>query len=309
MNPEDTEGACLTCNKSKQKPNPKIWKLPCLRAKITEVKLFKPGQVRGKEWTQRWKDSIVDNITTWEDAEKMILVTEGYTPQHGISLRVKRFKPQSGDTLHREWASTLNNEIKKRVDLPPYAIVDLQEAETQYKDYITDCLGSFEGFSEFVSAVLEARPRPQPVSDHRHLRETYALAWELSHAQSLTQKERDLLMQALRLWVAIRLTTASTTIIGTETLGIPRMPMDSPQRGQRPVPPVMGAQIDTILRVNLQAKWRREMLEVLQKMTQENKQSTWMTTYLVTFILLHNVALITEHDANYATKHHLKVCS
>lgn len=300
----------MTCNKSKHKPNSKIWRLPCLRVKITEVKLFKPGQVRGKEWTQRWKDSIVDNITTWgEEAERTICVTEGYTPQRVIQLRVKQFRPQTGDTLHREWASTENPEVQRRVDLPPYAIVDLGEAESQYDEYISACIANHEAFECFVDAVLRARTLPPQQDEHIHLRETYTLAWTLSNETGLSQKERDLLRQALRLWVAIRLTTASTTIVGHETLGIAEMPRDSPQHGKRPVPPVMGAQIDTILRINIQAKWRRDMLEMLQKMTQENKQSTWMTTYLVTFILLHNVALITEHDHNYAVKHSLKVCN
>ena len=42
-------------------------------------------------------------------------------------------------------------------------------------------------------------------------------------------------------------------------------------------------------------------------MTQEKKQKTWLTTYLVTFILLHNIALITKHDADYAKKHGMSV--
>ena len=44
-------------------------------------------------------------------------------------------------------------------------------------------------------------------------------------------------------------------------------------------------------------------------MTQEKKQKTWLTTYLVTFILLHNIALITKHDAEYAKKHGMRVSS
>lgn len=41
-------------------------------------------------------------------------------------------------------------------------------------------------------------------------------------------------------------------------------------------------------------------------MTQHKKQKTWLTTYLVTFILLHNVALITKHDKDYAEKHRME---
>lgn len=38
-------------------------------------------------------------------------------------------------------------------------------------------------------------------------------------------------------------------------------------------------------------------------MTQQKKQKTWLTTYLVSFILLHNVSLITNHDRGRAEKH------
>lgn len=53
-------------------------------------------------------------------------------------------------------------------------------------------------------------------------------------------------------------------------------------------------------------KLRRETLDALQKMTQNKKKTTWMTTYLVSFMLLHNVSLITEHDMKYARKHAIK---
>jgi hypothetical protein len=50
----------------------------------------------------------------------------------------------------------------------------------------------------------------------------------------------------LRLWMAVRLTTKSTIIVGDETLGMSRDIMDktSPIHGCIPLPPVMGAQLD-----------------------------------------------------------------
>lgn len=105
------------------------------------------------------------------------------------------------------------------------------------------------------------------------------------------------------------MTTKSTIIVGTETLGMPRNIMDetSPNHGTIPLPPVMGAQLDLILIHQIQMGLRRELLDRLQKMIQTNKQRTWLSSYLVTFILLHNIALITDHDASYARKHGMKV--
>jgi hypothetical protein len=288
LNPDDEGGPCETCTKLANKAS----RLPCIRRKITDVKLFKPGQVQGFEWTSRWKDSIVDNIANWASSEdKFIQVSEGFTSR-SVELRVRQFVPQEGDKLERTWVF---NGIKKSVPIPPYAIVDLDAAQKSYTEYIN------RGVVECVNKVMKSRDGL--------LRRTYGLAW--SHAQNpaVPEDERTLLVLTLRLWMAVRLTTKSTIIIGEETLGMARNIMDatSPNHGCVPLPPVMGAQLDMILIHQIQSKIRREMLDRLQKMTQANKQKTWLTTYLVTFILLHNIALITDHDAGYARKHGIKV--
>lgn len=290
INPAEPEGSCLTCQKVAS--NTKIRRLPCLRYKITEVKLFKPGQVRGFEWTRRWRDSIVDNISNWaSDDIKLIKVSEGYTSR-AVELRVRRFITQDGDKLERSWVA---NGVKKSVAIPPYAIVDLEAARKAYAEHID------RGILECFKAVL----KPQ----HDLLWKTYALAWKMSQDRNASNDERELLLLTLRLWVAVRLTTKSTIIVGSETLGMPTNIMDetSPIHGRIPLPPVMGAQLDMILIHQIQSRLRHELLEKLQKMIQTNKQKTWLTSYIVTFILLHNIALITDHDASYAQKHGMKV--
>jgi hypothetical protein len=234
------------------------------------------------------------------------MVSEGFTLD-GVTLRVKRFKPQPGDKLIREWASTDARRTKREVELPPYAVVDVEEAKTEYEKYITKSVRDYAGFMAFLDAVIGTGTVPRGEGVHAHVRETYHFAWSQSRDPNIPEAERNLLTRALHLWVAIRLTTSSTTIIGAETLGIKKMPTDSPQHGKRPLPPVMGAQIDNILRVSIQAQWRQKLLELLQKMVQENKQATWFTTYLITFILLHNAALLMAHDHKYAKKHNLQV--
>lgn len=114
----------------------------------------------------------------------------------------------------------------------------------------------------------------------------------------------------LRLWVAIRLNTKSTNIVGPETLGMPADILDSshPTPGKIPIPPVMGNQIELILSRDIQDRLRNEILDALQKLIYSNKPGTWFTIYLCTFILLHNCAMITKHDSSYARKHGLQVC-
>ncbi|KAI2470016.1 hypothetical protein F4781DRAFT_197726 [Annulohypoxylon bovei var. microspora] len=291
INPTDKLGTCLTCSKVS---NVKVWRMPCLRYKITDVKLFKPGNVKGYEWTRRWIENIPDDISQWASMEiKRVKVTEGYTDQP-VELRVRRFIPQEGDKLERSW---VHDGARKNVKIPPYAIVNLEEAKSIYTEYIRQWL------PECCKKVL--------LGKDRLLLATYGAAIKASRDPTTDPKESALLKKALQLWMAIRLTTKSTIIVGDETLGMSLDIMDdtSPLRGCIPLPPVMGAQIELVLIHQIQSSLRREMLENLQTMTQANKHQTWFTTYLITFILLHNVALLCQHDAGYARKHGIKLQS
>ncbi|OTA92067.1 hypothetical protein M434DRAFT_75196 [Hypoxylon sp. CO27-5] len=289
INEADKHGSCLTCLKVS---NMKVFRMPCLRYKITDVKLFKPGNVKGYEWTRRWIEGIPDDISNWASLEtKKVKVTEGYTEQ-AVELRVRQFIPQEGDRLERSW---VHEGTQRRVTIPPYAIVNLEEAKATYTAYIK------QGLPECCKKVLSGKDKMILV--------TYGAAIKASRDPATDPKESALLKKALQLWMAIRLTTKSTIIVGEETLGMSPDIMDdtSPLRGCIPLPPVMGAQIELVLIHQIQSSLRREMLENLQAMTQANKHQTWFTTYLITFILLHNVALLCQHDAGYAKKHGIKV--
>lgn len=269
--------------------------MPCLRLKIVDIKLFKPGQVQGFEWTKRWEsNSNTSEISQWASAEtKVIKVTEGYTTD-AVLLKVRQFVPQEGDKLNRSWVAKGE---KKSVPIPPYAIVDLAEAEKSYSRYIE------KGVIECCRRVLGPK--------EKLIWRTYRLALLWSSEDRLPQMEKTLLTKTLYLWMSIRLSTKSCYIVGDETLGMNHDIISdeaNPLHGQIPLPPVMGAQIDAVLINKIQMPARRELLETLQTVIQSNKQRTWLTTYLVTFILLHNISLITRHDASYAKKHGIKVC-
>jgi hypothetical protein len=272
----------------------KVYRLNCLRVKITDVKLFKPGQVKGQEWTNRWKDSVMDDIGNWESSQiRTIQVTEGYTGK-SVRLQVRQFKPQEGDKVKRSWVSRNGN--KHEVNIPAFAIVNLDEARAEFNQYIKG------GMVACCHHLLSSRDKL--------LWRTYSLAIKTAQDDSIEEAERSLLLATLDLWMSVRLTTKSFEIVGDDTLGMPQdiiNDRDNPLHGKIPLPPVMGAQIDSVIIHQIQPLLRRKALDSLQKMTQEKKQKTWLTTYLVTFILLHNIALITKHDADYAKKHGLPV--
>jgi hypothetical protein len=288
LDPENEGGPCLSCKKIAS--SAKVYRLNCLRLKITDVKLFKPGQVKGQEWTNRWKDSVMDDIGNWEAGQvRTIRVTEGYTGQ-SVRLQVRQFKPQQGDKINRSWVSRNGN--KHEIQIPTFAIVNLDNAKAEFDQYIKI------GLVDCCHHLLGSRDKL--------LWRTYSLAIKTARDSSTPQSEKSLLVSTLDLWMSVRLTTKSFEIVGDDTLGMPRDiidDQDNPLHGKIPLPPVMGAQIDSVIIHQIQPRLRRRALEELQKMTQEKKQKTWLTTYLVTFILLHNIGLITKHDADYAKKH------
>ncbi|KAL5345859.1 hypothetical protein ACLOAV_008885 [Pseudogymnoascus australis] len=290
--PANPKGVCLTC-KNVKAANMKIQKPACIRYRITDVRLYKTGQVPGLEWSQRWSNRTLKEMGTWANGETItIQVSEGYTSTP-LKLVVSKFKPLKGDVLERSWVS--NEGVKKRVAVPAYAIKDLAAARDAYKNYIN------QGGAEFFQGALDPKDK--------FLWTTYSMALITSNDANVPMAERNLLRMVLQLWVAIRLNTKSTNIVGPETLGMPTDIFDAthPTPGRIPIPPVMGNQIELILSRDIQDPLRNDILEALQKLIYSNKPGCWFTIYLCTFILLHNCSMITKHDSAYARKHGLQV--
>jgi hypothetical protein len=168
-NPNDPKGACETCQKL---TNIKVSKLPCLRYKITEIRLFKPGQTTRLEWTQRWPDKKLKDIATWASPEtKIIRTTEGFSSVP-LKLEVREFVPLEGDVLHRHWF--VSDGSKKSVPVPAYAIVNVDTAQEAYLEYINRggpefFKGWLKGKDDLLvrtySAAIEASNNPGTVSN------------------------------------------------------------------------------------------------------------------------------------------------
>ncbi|KAG6122756.1 hypothetical protein E4U13_001292 [Claviceps humidiphila] len=284
-NPNETGGPCLTCLKV---VNAKAGKFPCLRYKITDIKLFKSGQVPGFEWTQRWANNIADPIQKWASTEiKVIHISTTYSKKT-IELQVRQFVPLEGDKLERTW---VHQGTKKSVTVPPYALMDLDAGKKAYLKHIYASMG------DTLQLVAE-RSRGL-------VRMTYIQAFRVYRDPAIPEDWKQLLDWTFRLWMSVRLSTTSDFIVGEEKLGMADDILDEthPNPGRIPVPPVLGAQLDLVMIHQIQVRLRHEVLDKLQKMVLKNKPDTWFVTYLVLFLLLHNAALITAHDASYARKH------
>ncbi|KAG6190159.1 hypothetical protein E4U36_003438 [Claviceps purpurea] len=284
-NPNETGGPCLTCLKV---ANTKAGRFPCLRYKITDIKLFKSGQVPGFEWTQRWTNNITDPIQKWASTETKVIHLSTTYSKKTIELQVRQFVPLEGDKLERTW---VHQGTKKSVTVPPYALMDLDAGKKAYLKHIYASMG------DTLQLVAE-RSRGL-------VRMTYIQAFRVYRDPAIPEDWKQLLDWTFRLWMSVRLSTTSDFIVGEEKLGMADDILDEthPNPGRIPVPPVLGAQLDLVMIHQIQVRLRHEVLDKLQKMILKNKPDTWFVTYLVLFLLLHNAALITAHDASYARKH------
>lgn len=141
--PTEPAGVCLTCKKVTK---PKMSKLPCLRYKLADVRLFREGSfAAGREWSHRWSGQKMENIVNWASSNiKTIYVTQDYGDS-AIAVQVRKFVPVQGDMLHRQWA---DGSTIKSVPIPNYAIVDMEAALHAYKDHIVN-----DGPKYFKSAL------------------------------------------------------------------------------------------------------------------------------------------------------------
>ncbi|KAM3546690.1 hypothetical protein ARSEF1564_000523 [Beauveria bassiana] len=273
----------------------KTGQLPCLRYKIADIALYKSGQVPGFEWTRRWSNEMSDPIDTWASPEiKTIRISEGYSDSV-VELQVRQFVPMEGDKLDRTW--DYNGE-KKSVRIPPFALIDTKKARQAFARHID---ASVDDTLKNVIKTVEG-------TLGKWMRVTYLEAFRLAQRSDTPPEVSKILQSTFRLWTSTRLNTISCFIVGEETLGMPSDILDdtSPTPGKVPVPPVMGAQLNLLMIHEIQAKLRKTVLEQLQKIVQKNKHSTWLVTYFVNFILLHNASMIISHDAGYAKKHGIK---
>jgi hypothetical protein len=276
----------MTCKKV---ANTRAGRLPCLRYKITDVRLNKTGNVPGYEWTQRWTDNA-PNVANegWASIEvKAICLAEGYS-HNVIELKVRQFVPQAGDKVNRTYRDKTGRQCSHLCT--PYALVDLKGSAGAYQKYIEKSIGQ----------VLH-----NVTKEHGLVHKTYLRMHACAVGKSTPLEIRQLLLKTFMLWMYVRLTTKSVFIKGSETLGIQQLPEDSPDPGKVPVPPVLGRQLDIMLMDRL-AELRKEVLDGLERLVSKKKHSTWFYIYLISFVLLHNTALITAHDSSYARKHGIK---
>ncbi|KND92033.1 hypothetical protein TOPH_03259 [Tolypocladium ophioglossoides CBS 100239] len=260
-NPDVLSGPCLTCQRLAGLSSARF---PCLRYKITDIKLYHPGEIPSNEWTRRWNNNTVDPIHNWASGEiKVVRISEGLCNKY-IELPVREFIPQPGDKLDLTWDC---GGTKRSIRLPPYALVNLEDGIKAYGNYIPGVIGhALKKLSGPHDGLLYL---------------TYRQACQIFKDPATPTKSLELLDSMFMLWMSTRLSTMPACIVGEETLGIDQYLLNDahPGQGGIPLPPALSAQLEFILIHTIQKRLRKDVLNRLQKMIYRGNRGTWLRPF------------------------------
>lgn len=285
FNPDDPNGCCLTCI---QATRTRMYRLPCLRYRISEAELLDHVGAPRASWTFRWKKFTLTEIKGWESRTiKTITVTQDVCGAE-YDFRVRRFAPLAGDALARRWKTRLG--VEEKYECEPYGIASMQEAAVT--------------LSAVVNGTLDQSICYYIDESDKLLRNTYLMAHRYSILAE-REEERLLLRAALRLWNGCRMESRSERISGPEHLGMTQhfcSDISCPNQGNILLPPVFSAQLEVIMTVKVLAPAKQEVLKRLKDLIQENQRKSWFAIYLCMFVLLHSCAMLTAGDNAKARK-------
>jgi hypothetical protein len=209
---------------------------------------------------------------------------------HPIKLEVYRFRPREGDVLHRRWTTKEN--VGMVTEMTAFALNNINAAANEVDKFV--CEHAFEAIHV---AVRES---------DQIIRETYEMA--IDHFRSLPPdaEERNFLAYLFKLWFAMRLTTGSAYISGTDKLDMhPETRPGYPLGNKISLPRMITAQVDSILATKFLKNGAAKVSKYLENYLRSNNPKYWFTLYLATFILLHEISVATKDRGRYARENQL----
>ncbi|PWI64144.1 hypothetical protein PCL_12096 [Purpureocillium lilacinum] len=279
-NPEDPSGECLPCGNM---AGSSLHRFPCMRHKLTQLRLIKPAYIRGDDRVTRSTSMAMDPIKAWATHHyKLVRISEGLSNKYmELGVRELTTATQGNDDCRGPSVSIGVNEYSSNIRT--YSLADPRAGEEAYADYIPKITGhALRRFSGPPKGLLH---------------QTYRLACQVYQDPTTPAESAELLRVAFRLWTSVRLLAMPSFIIGEETLGLDYN-LEEDSRVITPVPADLGAQLELTLRHYIEGTLRKDLIGRLQSMMNKDRKGTWLVIYLVTFMLLHNTTLLIGHGAH-----------
>ncbi|KAH9205742.1 hypothetical protein DL95DRAFT_256518, partial [Leptodontidium sp. 2 PMI_412] len=293
----DPDGHCTRCLSDSS-----IIKIPCLRKKIADVR-FTPAKDRPEPyWTTRWSSMDVKEIDVRASSEvRTIILTQDVGSAKDF-LTVRMIIPIPGDSLTRTWLSRATGE-RLYHQTAPWGILNMaqtaHELSLNIDNHIEDFIDHFVNPNEKL--LIDTYRMAFRLSTSSKV---WIMVWQDEESSNIPQveEERVLLRQLLRLWVATRRATRPQRAIGEEKLGMLPQTLDRSRYdyGEVPVPPIISAQLSLLREALIIRPWARQIRLDLEKLVAKKKPESWLTIYLVMFILLHNCSLLTAYSMKKA---------
>ncbi|KAH8745608.1 hypothetical protein BGZ57DRAFT_778314 [Hyaloscypha finlandica] len=263
MNPGGDHLPCVKCSNF----TPRIFFLGCLRYKITDSVLFRTSfgpytfyknhPVVGPDYG----DFSLQKTRSWVGEEVHVLET---TQDMGsvCRLEVRQFEPpEEIDAV----------DVKGRsMYYIPWAIADEDRATLAVNNFLDECM------VPYLSSLLD---------------EGDELVWEVFTSAirfGYVLRKQSVVRDVLRLWVACRFMEGKWRCCGRDTLGAGELKNPFRSADWVSPPPYIDYQSGSITAERILSPLRVSVLRTLQDLVEEKKPENWYTTFLVTFILLHN---------------------
>ncbi|KAK1779896.1 hypothetical protein QBC45DRAFT_450573 [Copromyces sp. CBS 386.78] len=301
LEPHNRDAPCQSCLAFSKDSKKTIHNIPCIRDRIIGIRIFRAG---GLNLTKRFTHTqVVDVSDQWGPTRRVEMV-QGLCNEpkvvvrlckEPIVLEVRRFHPAPTDINERRYVA---NGIPAVQPLQPFCLVNVESAASQFNHYITT--NALHGLEEAVekSDEIVKRTFAMIAAKCRELTNMTEDKNNKKNKEAKRQKDqRELLINAVRLWFAIRHGIGSAWLDSSsdsaDTLDMnPVYKDDYPLYGRVDVPRMIVAQFDSIRHERIYKDLAPRVLKLYEKLITSGDMQNWFIIYLVTFLFLHQVSCI-----------------
>ncbi|KAK6334551.1 hypothetical protein TWF730_003765 [Orbilia blumenaviensis] len=289
-NRQNSYSPCERCSSVKHN----LSRPPCVHITIIGLKVHRDGSTltdKLKNWVERQLASVEQSraisdghdFLPYEQPRK-ISVTQDLELE--LEITVALFDQEAGDKTSYYWVDSKGK--KKEIDMPHYFIYDMEEAKRNMERYARQARPLY---------IKEYLKNTNPI-----IQKTFEIACQ--HAKNARS---TLIIDALSLWTATRLTEKPWRICGDDLLGVdPYTEEGHPFHGIVPVTPIMDTQIDEITIKTLLYPLREKVLQALHHKLEERRREDWLEIFLAVFILLCDIEWILSDVIKFTKRHHIQ---
>ncbi|KAK3906363.1 hypothetical protein C8A05DRAFT_40787 [Staphylotrichum tortipilum] len=279
---------CETCLKVRRDSKKTIHNIPCLRFKVTSMSIYRPGGLGlTREFTYTM---VVDVPGSRDNLIYNIEMTQGLC-RDPVRLCVRRFQPKDTDISYRRY---MDDGRPKKQDAGAFCLADVERTAKEFNAYLER--NALEGLEEAVkgSDDIVKDVFVMIAAHYKFLSDPVNPDPDTAKDSRKSPDQKEFLQKMIRLWFGIRHGLGKAWITsGGEALGTsPGAGPNHPLQGRMSVPRMIVAQFDSIRCERVYKTLAPEVLRGLDTFLTSCNKEAWFTVFLVTFLLLHQVAVI-----------------